>query len=76
MIGAQLLVENNVFSGCKKPLYSTDGGYAVARGNDFGGGTNEAPNGNFNTAPYSYSLKAASAVKADVQANAGQKLSF
>ena len=32
--GAQLLVENNVWTGTnKKPLYSTDEGYAVARGN-------------------------------------------
>ena len=31
--GAQLLVENNVWTGTDKPLYSTDSGYAVARGN-------------------------------------------
>ncbi|KAA8893759.1 pectin lyase fold/virulence factor [Sphaerosporella brunnea] len=31
--GAQLLVENNVFEDVKKPLYSTDDGYAVASGN-------------------------------------------
>ncbi|KAF8601359.1 pectin lyase-like protein, partial [Ceratobasidium sp. AG-I] len=44
-VGAQLLVENSVWEGVSKPLYSTDGGYAVARGNSFGGGTNTAPTG-------------------------------
>lgn len=41
--GAQLLVENNVFTGVDKPLYATDEGFAVATGNDFGGGSNTAP---------------------------------
>ena len=31
--GAQLLVENNVWTGTDKPLYDTDDGFAVARGN-------------------------------------------
>ena len=31
--GAQLLVEDNVWTGTDKPLYDTDGGFAVARGN-------------------------------------------
>ena len=35
-VGAELLVQNNVFVGVKKPLYSTDNGYANASGNDFG----------------------------------------
>ncbi|KAH8826454.1 polysaccharide lyase family 1 protein [Flagelloscypha sp. PMI_526] len=75
--GAQLLVENNVWSGGSDPLYSTDTGYAVARGNDFGdAGTNEAPVGTFTTAPYTYTLLAASAVKATVTAGAGQTLTF
>jgi pectate lyase len=34
------LVENNVWTGTDKPLYSTDGGFAVATGNDFGGAAN------------------------------------
>jgi hypothetical protein len=38
--GAQLLVENNVWTGTDKPLYSTDAGFAVATGNDFGGAAN------------------------------------
>jgi pectate lyase len=36
--GAQVLVESNTFVGSKKPLYSTDDGFAVASGNDFGDG--------------------------------------
>jgi pectate lyase len=76
-VGAQLLVENNVWSaGNKKPLYSTDGGYAVARGNDFGGAANTAPSGTFTSPGYSYSLLAVGSVKSNVQSNAGQKLSF
>ena len=71
-----MLVENNVFVGVKKPLYATDVGYAVARGNDFGGVANAAPVGTFSTAPYSYSLIAASAVKSSVVASAGQTLTF
>ncbi|KAG7100188.1 hypothetical protein E1B28_001965 [Marasmius oreades] len=74
--GAQLLVENNVWVAPKKPLYSTDGGFAVAKGNDFAGGENTAPVGNFNTAPYSYSLIAVGSVKSSVTANAGQTLTF
>ncbi|KAF9457249.1 pectate lyase B [Collybia nuda] len=75
-VGAQLLVENNVFSGCKKPLYATDGGFAVARGNDFGGGANTAPNGSFSSAPYSYSLAGTSSVRSAVVSSAGQTLTF
>ncbi|KAL0067963.1 hypothetical protein AAF712_004866 [Marasmius tenuissimus] len=75
-VGAQLLVENNVWTAPKKPLYSTSGGFAVARGNDFGGGTNTAPAGGFDTAPYQYSLLATGSVKSSVTANAGQTLTF
>ncbi|KAF8596002.1 pectate lyase B [Ceratobasidium sp. AG-I] len=74
-VGAQLLVENNVWEGVSKPLYSTDGGYAVARGNSFGSGTNSAPTGTFTKAPYSYTLIDASAVKSAVT-SAGATLSF
>ncbi|KAF9483316.1 pectate lyase B [Pholiota conissans] len=74
--GAQLLVENNVWTGTDKPLYATDTGYAVARGNDFGGASNTAPVGTFTSAPYSYSLLAVGSVKSSVVANAGQTLSF
>ncbi|KAJ7683516.1 pectate lyase B [Mycena rosella] len=74
--GAQLLVENNVWTGTNKPLYSTDGGFAVATGNDFGGAANTAPVGTFTSAPYSYTKLAASAVRAAVVSTAGQTLSF
>jgi len=74
--GAQLLVENNVWTGTDKPLYSTDGGFAVARGNDFGGAANSAPVGTFTTAPYSYSLIAIGSVRTSVVAGAGQTLSL
>ncbi|KAJ7342627.1 pectate lyase [Mycena albidolilacea] len=74
--GAQLLVENNVWTGTDKPLYSTDAGFAVATGNDFGGAANTAPTGSFTSAPYSYSKLAASAVRAAVVSTAGQTLAF
>ncbi|KAJ8508422.1 hypothetical protein ONZ45_g9307 [Pleurotus djamor] len=76
-VGAQLLVENNIWTGSnKKPLYSTSSGYAVARGNDFGGGSNTAPTGTFTQAPYSYSLLSTSSTLSSVRANAGATLSF
>ncbi|KAF2854936.1 polysaccharide lyase family 1 protein [Plenodomus tracheiphilus IPT5] len=74
--GAQLLVENNVFSGAKKALYSTDGGFAVANGNDFGSSSNTAPKGTLTKAPYSAKLLEASAVKAAVVGSAGVTLKF
>ncbi|EKM76092.1 hypothetical protein AGABI1DRAFT_87431 [Agaricus bisporus var. burnettii JB137-S8] len=76
--GAQLLVENNVWTNPakQKPLYSTDGGFAVARGNDFGGGENTAPAGNFNSPPYSYSLQSTTTTRSNVPNTAGQNLSF
>ncbi|KAJ7165669.1 pectate lyase [Mycena crocata] len=74
--GAQLLVENNVWTGTDKPLYSTDAGFAVATGNDFGGAANTAPAGSFTTAPYSYTKLAASAVRAAVVSSSGQTLGF
>jgi pectate lyase len=74
--GAQLLVENNVWTGTTKPLYSTDEGFAVARGNDFGGASNTAPTGTLTSVPYSYSLTAVGSVKSTVTASAGATLSF
>jgi hypothetical protein len=67
--GAQLLVQNNVFSDVDKPLYSTDEGYAVASGNDFGDGENTALTGTISSVPYTYSLTATSSTKAYVVAN-------
>ncbi|SJL10076.1 related to Pectate lyase A [Armillaria ostoyae] len=76
--GAELLVENNVWTGTDKPLYSTDEGYAVAIGNDFGGAENTADVGTITASQlgYSYSLIATASVRATVEANAGQTLTF
>ncbi|EHL01531.1 Pectin lyase-like protein [Glarea lozoyensis ATCC 20868] len=74
--GAQVLVENNVFVDSKKSVYSTDGGFAVATGNDFGSGSNTAPAGTLKTVPYSYTKLDASAVKAAVVGTAGVTLKF
>ncbi|KAI5842816.1 putative pectate lyase A [Tricharina praecox] len=74
--GAQLLVENNVFVGSKKTLYSTDAGYAVNTGNDFGGVAATASKGTFTKAPYSYTAVAATKVKAAVVGAAGATLKF
>jgi len=76
--GAQLLVENNVWTGTNKPLYSTTEGYALARGNDFGGASNVALVGTFTTPPYTYSLTAVGSVRALVVSStgAGQTLAF
>ncbi|KAF8242009.1 pectin lyase-like protein [Wilcoxina mikolae CBS 423.85] len=55
--GAQVLVENNTWNNTKKPLYSIDNtGKAVANGNDFGNGHNEAPLGTLTSVPYTYTL--------------------
>ncbi|KAF1961524.1 pectin lyase-like protein [Byssothecium circinans] len=75
--GAQVLVQNNVWSNGKKALYSTDAGYAVESGNDFGGATHDALKGTLTSVPYSgYSLLAASAVKGAVVGSAGATLKF
>ncbi|CAE6473494.1 unnamed protein product [Rhizoctonia solani] len=75
-VGAELLVQNNVFENVGKPLYSTDNGYANASGNDFGGKTNAALSTSWSDVGYSYSLTATSSVKSTVNSNAGATLSF
>ena len=65
-----------MWTGTTKPLYSTDGGFAVARGNDFGGASNTAPTGTLTTVPYTYSLTAVGSVRAAVVGVAGATLSF
>ncbi|CAE6484723.1 unnamed protein product [Rhizoctonia solani] len=75
-VGAELLVQNNVFESVGKPLYSTDNGYANASGNDFGGASSTALTTTWNSVGYSYTLTATSSVKAYVNSNAGAKLSF
>lgn len=75
--GAQLLVQNNLFVGLSKPLYSTDGGFAVANGNDFEGKQNQAPQGTLNQVPYNGTvLLDAAAVKGAVVGTAGPTLNF
>ncbi|KAF8602559.1 pectate lyase B [Ceratobasidium sp. AG-I] len=75
-VGAELLVQNNVFESVGKPLYSTDGGYANASGNDFGGASNTAATTSWNAVGYPYTLTATASVKSYVNTNAGAKLSF
>lgn len=74
--GAQLLVQNNVFVGSKKALYSTNGGFAVAEGNEFGSSENTAPKGTLAKAAYDITLLEVGAVKAAVVGTAGATLAF
>lgn len=71
-----MLVESNVFEGSKKPIYSTDKGFAVAVGNDFGEGGNEALEGTLAGVSYAYEAVASGSVKAAVVGTAGNTLSF
>ncbi|KAG9093875.1 hypothetical protein FRC06_011331 [Ceratobasidium sp. 370] len=75
-VGAELLVQNNVFESCSDPLYSTDSGYANASGNDFGSASNTALTTTWNAVGYSYTLKDTSTVKTYVNSVAGAILSF
>ncbi|KAK0102750.1 hypothetical protein ONS95_006347 [Cadophora gregata] len=76
-LGAQVLVQSNVWAGTvSKPLYSTDDGYAVESGNDFGGKSNTALAGTLKSVPYSYSLLRSGSVKSAVVGSAGATLSF
>ncbi|KAI8942451.1 hypothetical protein NX059_000519 [Plenodomus lindquistii] len=82
-MGAQALVEGNVFENSgKKMVYtessSTDG-YAVVLNNIFGGqSANTAPAGTLTASkiPYAYKALSAESVKAAVTKEAGQTLSF
>ncbi|KAG9023882.1 hypothetical protein FRB95_012374, partial [Tulasnella sp. JGI-2019a] len=74
--GAQLLVQNNVFSGINKAIFQDNDGYAVATGNDFGQGTNTALVGTISTVPYAYTLDPVTSVVANVLASAGPTLGF
>ncbi|KAJ2934725.1 hypothetical protein H1R20_g2378, partial [Candolleomyces eurysporus] len=75
-VGAQVLVENNVWKDSKKALFSTSQGFAVLRGNDFGGASNSAPTGTFTTPPYKYSLLSTANVASTIPRVAGQTLAF
>ena len=74
--GAQLLVEGNVWSGGSDPLYATDEGFAVAKGNDFGDSENTAPEGTLSSVDYEYTLLDTTEVASSVQSSAGQTLDF
>ncbi|WP_246113522.1 pectate lyase family protein [Streptomyces montanus] len=75
-MGAQVLVENNVFRSTKVAVTTNRSsdvdGYAVLRGNDLGGAATEISQaGSFTSPPYSYSAEPASSVVASVTAGAG-----
>lgn len=75
-MGAQMLVENNVFRNTKIAITtsrsSDEDGYVVQRGNDLGGAATEiSQTGSFTTPPYSYTAEPASSVAASVTGGAG-----
>jgi len=75
-MGAQMLVENNVFRDTKIAVTTSQSsdvdGYAVLRGNDLGGGATEiSQTGTFTKPPYAYTAEPASSVVASVTAQAG-----
>ncbi len=75
-MGAQLLVENNVFRTTKIAVTTSRSsdvdGYANLRGNDLGGAATEiSRTGTFTDPPYGYSAEPASSVVASVTAQAG-----
>lgn len=78
-MGAQLLIENNVFVNTPDAIYSTDAGYAVALGNDLGpDGTNLALVGTITPAaiPYRYTLDSLATVRSSVPSAAGATIWF
>ncbi|CAE6421439.1 unnamed protein product [Rhizoctonia solani] len=75
-VGAELLVQNNIWEGCKNSVYSTDNGYANLSGNDYGGKAATALTTTWSSVGYGYNLKDASEVKGYVESVAGAKLSF
>ncbi|MFE2443131.1 polysaccharide lyase family 1 protein [Streptomyces sp. NPDC059426] len=75
-MGAQTLVENNVFRDTEVAVTTSRDsdidGYAVLRGNDLGGAATEVSRtGSFTTPPYAYTAEPASSVVASVTARAG-----
>jgi pectate lyase len=75
-MGAQTLVQNNVFRSVSTPIETTKDssvdGFTNQSGNDFGGGSNLiTQTGNFTNPPYSFSLTATSSVISTVTAGAG-----
>jgi pectate lyase len=75
-MGAQMLIQNNVFRGVATPVTTTGDsskdGYANISGNDFGGATPTITQvGTFTKAPYSFTLDATSSVISEVTAYSG-----
>lgn len=75
-MGAQMLIENNVFRSVPVAITTTGDssvdGFANASGNDYGGATVDITQvGTFTKAPYSYTLDATSSVLAEVSAYSG-----
>uniref|UniRef100_A0AAU1I5Y7 Polysaccharide lyase family 1 protein n=1 Tax=Streptomyces sp. NBC_00180 TaxID=2903632 RepID=A0AAU1I5Y7_9ACTN len=75
-MGAQMLVENNVFRDTKIAVTTNRSsdvdGYANLRGNDLGGAATEISRvGTFTTPPYGYTAESASTVVASVTSGAG-----
>lgn len=84
-MGAQCLVENNVFINAVRTLItnldSRDDGFANERGNEWGAAAAQrgpfiTQIGNFTTAPYSYSLLPTGNVANLVRTNAGATMRF
>jgi pectate lyase len=75
--GGKVLVENNVWSGASKPLYSVDStGGAISKGNDFGGATASLTTGGLTSVPYTYTAVDIAGAAAGIKAGAGNTLSF
>jgi pectate lyase len=75
-MGAQMLVENNVFRSTKVAVTTNRSsdvdGYANLRGNDLGGAATEISRvGTFTSPPYAYTAEPASSVVASVTSGAG-----
>ncbi|KAK3294498.1 polysaccharide lyase family 1 protein [Chaetomium fimeti] len=80
-MGAQVLVQSNVFKNVEAPVtsrYSDEVGYATVIDTDLGGGVNDAPEGNMATdsVGYEYSLLGSGAVAGTVPGEAGAILTF
>ncbi|KAK4169664.1 pectin lyase fold/virulence factor [Cladorrhinum sp. PSN259] len=80
-MGAQALVQNNVFKNVTTAITSRDSkevGFAVVEGNDLGRGTSNAPSGSLhaNDIPYKFTLLNTSAVASLVPLVAGPILTF
>ncbi|KAF4549223.1 Pectate lyase-like protein 3 [Elsinoe fawcettii] len=74
---AQVLVESTVFTGTAKPLGSYNGdvtGFAVVKDVNFGTGTNTAPRGTLQSAPYSVAALGSANVRSAVVGKAGNTL--